>query len=161
MSSAAIPFGWVMNADGSYSKPRRGFTTNPTTVEMAKTIAVKKVKAAKRIRQDSKPLMNELESEYWRILCEKYGDPCVKPQALRFKLGNGIWFKPDFAVFVNWIDHANETSCVRMVCYEVKGAHAFRGGFENLKVAAGLWPQIQFILVWKESGQWKEQEILQ
>jgi hypothetical protein len=105
---------------------------------------------SKRIRQDSKPLMNKLESEFKRYHESLTGHVLI-PQALRFKLGNGIWFKPDFVQF-----------CPNMgiTAFEVKGPHAFRGGFENLKVAASLWPQVRWVLVWKESGSWKHQEIL-
>lgn len=107
----------------------------------------------KRIRQSNKPLMNKLETEYHTILCAHYGSDRVLSQAIRFRLGNGIWYKPDFAVF----DELNS-----MVCYECKGPRAFRGGFENLKVVAGLYPHINFVLVWKDkqTGQWQKQEVL-
>jgi hypothetical protein len=65
-------------------------------------------------------------------------------------LGNGIWFKPDFTGFLDGSYSA----------WEVKGPHAFRGGFENLKVAAGQYKEIHWYLVWKESGEWKQQRIL-
>lgn len=107
-------------------------------------------KPKKRIRQSAKPLLNKLETEFYghlqQITCRQ-----IFAQALRFRLGNGIWYKPDFVVF-------NERS--RTAAYEVKGPHAFRGGYENLKVAAGLYLAITFFLVWKENGTWQEQEIL-
>ena len=102
----------------------------------------------KRIRQSSKPLMNGLESEYFQILQADYRN--VRPQAMRFKLGNGIWYKPDFTYTHNMM----------LTCVEVKGPHAFRGGFENLKVAAGLYPEFNWLLVWKQDGVWKEQKVL-
>ena len=72
-------------------------------------------------------------------------------QALRFKLGNGIWYKPDAVIiFPDRAIHA----------YEVKGPHAFRGGFENLKVAAHLYQQIVWTLAWKDDGEWKTQLVL-
>ena len=111
----------------------------------------------KRIRQSSRPLMNNLETEFWRITCNLFGESLVKPQAMRFKLGNGIWFKPDLVVFSPWTDDVI-TKPIR--CYEVKGPHAFRGGFENLKVAAHQWPHICWILAWKDGRQWKEQLVL-
>ena len=117
-------------------------------------------KHAKRIRQQSKPLMNNLETEFWCILCNRYGDPFVKPQAVRLKLGNGIWYKPDFFVMNAFQDDFTQPPHRGTICYEVKGPHAFRGGFENLKVAAHLWSEIQFILAWKENSQWKEQIVL-
>ena len=43
---------------------------------------------------------------------------------------------------------------------EVKGPHAFRRGFENLKMAAHKYPWIKWVLVWKENGEWREQTVL-
>ena len=76
----------------------------------------------------------------------------LKAQSKRYKLGNGIWFKPDMT--------GNDTRDGRETAYEVKGPHAFRGGFENLKVAAHQWPEVRWLLVWKERGEWKQQEVL-
>jgi hypothetical protein len=104
----------------------------------------------KRIRQSTKPLMNKLEQEWFHICKSSYPEDCqVLPQSLRFKLGNGIWYKPDVIVLAG-----------ATYAYEVKGPHAFRGGFENLKVAAHLYPKIRWTLVWKEGCEWKEQEVL-
>jgi hypothetical protein len=105
---------------------------------------------AKRIRQDVKPLMNRLEQQWFDAIPERFTS--VRAQSKRFKLGNGIWFKPD----VTGIDSMTG----RETAWEVKGPHAFRGGFENLKVAAGLYPEIEWILVWKEQGAWKAQVVL-
>lgn len=107
-------------------------------------------KPPKRIRQSSKPLMNKLESEF-KEYYENYSGHTLIPQALRFRLGNGIWFKVDFVAFSqngNW-------------AFEIKGPHAFRGGFENLKVAASLYPQFVWMLWWKDGNQWKHQTVLQ
>ena len=103
-----------------------------------------------RIRQSSKPLLNKLETEWYHILKSSYGpDVPVFSQAIRFRLGNGIWYKPDFMVFAS-----------KSYGYEVKGPHAFRGGFENLKVCSNLYREIKWYLVWKIDGQWQEQEVL-
>ena len=120
--------------------------------KLAATEKVCSLKPSKRIRQDAKPLMNKLEHQFWQVLCLKYGDGNVKPQALRFRLGNGIFYKPDFVI--------TQPDAGIVACYEVKGPFAFRGGFENLKVAASLWPTIQWVLVWREGGNWLEQVVL-
>lgn len=113
--------------------------------------SMKPAPAKKRIRQSDKPLLNELENEYFQRTRSLLPNATILPQAIRFRLGNGIWFKPDIAIFTNG---------ALEVC-EVKGPHAFRGGFENLKVAAGLYKEVRFFLVWKdERGQWQEQEVL-
>jgi hypothetical protein len=105
----------------------------------------------RRIRQDTKPLLNKLEMEWYHVLKRSYGpDVPVFSQAIRFRLGNGIWYKPDFMVF----------GTPQFYGYEVKGPHAFRGGFENLKVCVNLYREIKWYLVWKLDGQWEEQEVL-
>jgi hypothetical protein len=44
--------------------------------------------------------------------------------------------------------------------WEAKGPKAFRGGFENLKIAANQWPDVVFTLMWEEAGVWRNQRIL-
>ena len=110
--------------------------------------------AKKRVRQSSKPLMNKLEAEFFNHMkCQYleigYGSE-ILAQALRFRLGNGIWYKPDFVQI---------RPSGRWTIYEVKGPHAFRGGLENLKIAASQYPLIQWVLAWKEGGEWVTQEI--
>lgn len=105
------------------------------------------VKTPKRIRQSSKPLLNALEREF-QCFVQAHTDLSLVPQSIRFMLANGIWYKPDFVCFCP------------LVCYEIKGPHAFRGGFENLKVAASRYPQFTWKLMWKQGAQWKEQIVL-
>lgn len=124
---------------------------NPARGPSGPVAASVTVRPAQRIRQSSKPLLNKLETEWYHILKSSYSpDVPVFSQAIRFRLGNGIWYKPDFMVFGN----------SKFYGYEVKGPHAFRGGFENLKVCANLYREIKWYLVWKEDGEWKEQEVL-
>lgn len=111
-------------------------------------------KPAKRIRQSSKPLLNKLEAEWYEVLKLRFRITAM--QAIRFRLGNGIWYKPDFMAWPVGLESQDS----RMRAFEVKGPHAFRGGMENLKVAANQYRQIVWVLVWKEQGQWKEQIVL-
>jgi len=111
----------------------------------------KEPKPAKRLRQSHKPLLNKLEAQFleqWKVL---WPGRTIYSQAIRFKLGNGIWYKPDFVTL---------TAFNGPMAYEIKGPKAFRGGFANLKVVAGLYPEVIFVLAWKENGTWKEQLIL-
>lgn len=125
-------------------KKRPGERTHPAPV--APTVT-----PGKRIRQSAKPLMNKLESQWYSNLLSYHpGNATLRSQAMRFKLGNGIWYKPDFTVTVDG----------KLIAYEVKGPKAWRGGFENLKVVAHAWPEHTFILVWKENGDWKQQHVL-
>jgi hypothetical protein len=116
-------------------------------------------KTGKRLRQSTKPLMNKLEQEFKDYmedqLCHAYGDSYCEllPQALRFRLGNGIWYKPDF-IFVNPLYH---TPKIKLLAYEVKGPKSWRGGFENLKIAATLYEWVEWILVWKDNALWRTQ----
>lgn len=108
----------------------------------------------KRIRQSQKPLLNKLEEEWLDCLKLQFMD--ISSQSLRFKLGNGIWYKPDFVAWPRGLESIDH----RMRAYEVKGPFAHRGGFENLKVAAHQYPQIKWTLCWKQDGKWKEQTVL-
>ncbi len=108
----------------------------------------------KRIRQSTKPLMNKLESEFFEVL--KYSFKIIEPQSVRLMLGRGIWYKPDFIAWPCGL----ESQDTRMRAFECKGPHSFRGGMENLKVAAHKYPQVKFTLVWKQDGKWQEQTVL-
>lgn len=101
----------------------------------------------KRMRQ-SRDKLNKLETAYLAFLVENNPKCTVFCQAIRLKLGNGIWYKPDFYIPED------------LLFIEVKGPKAFRGGFENLKVAAGIHKWASFRLVWRESGVWQSQEVL-
>lgn len=104
-------------------------------------------KLARRIRQDHRPLMNKLEESFLgELLLRGQRKEDILIQAIRFRLANGLWYKPDFVVW----------PCA----WEVKGPHAWRGGYENLKMAAATYPHISWVLVWKEHGRWCEQKIL-
>jgi hypothetical protein len=107
---------------------------------------------SRRLRQDTKPLMNALET---RLLGHLQAQPVhagvpIRPQAKRYRLANGLWYKPDFTAILGG------TECA----WEAKGPKAFRGGFENLKMAAAQWPEVMFFLMWEDAGVWKQQMIL-
>ena len=106
--------------------------------------------AGKRLRQQTKPLLNKLETEWLGRLRMMHPDADIQSQAIRFRIANGQWYKPDFVVAVGG----------RWTAWEVKGPKSWRGGFENLKSAATRWPQVRWVLVWKEGGNWRQQEVL-
>lgn len=112
--------------------------------------------APKRLRQSTKPVMNGLETRFYEErLTPDYvaNGETVLIQAVRLELARGIWYKVDF--FLPGVKHSRGA-----LAYEVKGPHAFRGGFENLKVAARVHPWVTFYLVWEFEGAWKRQEVL-
>jgi len=147
----------IADADAAQNKPKpQGLSVDEFERSYTQT--------GKRLRQSSKPLMNKLESEFYaRLLADKASFATeIRIQARRYRLGNGIWYKPDFtASRWPWPGQTGQT-LTHETAWEVKGPKAFRGGFENLKVAASLYPEIRWLLVWKnsETGQWQEQPIL-
>lgn len=110
---------------------------------------------ARRIRQDTKPLLNKLETEWLCELERRHGPGEVKSQARKYKLGNGCWYCPDFFVNAKFLGGRTIETC-----YEVKGKHAWDDAMVKLKVAAHQWPEVRWILAWKENGQWREQQVL-
>lgn len=105
---------------------------------------------AKRLRQDPKPLMNKLEQRLFDYLQRLYPRVKLHAQAKRFRLANGLWYKPDITAVIDG----------RETAWEAKGPHAFRGGFENLKFAATAWPEVRWLLVWKNDDGWRTQEVI-
>lgn len=106
-----------------------------------------KPKTKKRIRQSEKPELNVLETEWFKHI-QHFG---ARPQAIKLKLARGVFYKPDFF------------SPRTMTAWEVKGLNGknIDRGKLALKCAASAWPEIKFILVWKdEQGQWQEQHVL-
>lgn len=132
-----------------YGQPQIRIDTNPPVYE--------NLTPAKRMRQDTKERLNKLETAFLNE-CLKYqfGDSEIRSQAMRFELANGVWYKPDFIVFIGGLDSQDRTPRA----FEVKGPKSWRGGFENLKLAARIWPMFRWTLVWKVNGKWKEQRVL-
>lgn len=115
----------------------------------------KKIKVpSRRIRQSQKPLLNRLEQEYYdRFLKDRDTQCPVMIQAVRFRLGNGIWFLPDFFTV--------SLLCASNVAIEVKGPYAYPGALDKLKLAAHQYPWIKWVLAWKnEASEWQEQVVL-
>ena len=109
--------------------------------EVKSMLAAEPLKAPKRIRQSNRPLLNQLEMEWFEELKSQHPQWNIRAQSLRFRLGNSHWYKPDFTC-ITPAEHIP-------MAWEVKGPHAFRGGFENLKVSANLYPEwIWIISMW-------------
>ena len=108
---------------------------------------------AKRIKQRTKG-PTKLESRFRTEVLSRLWDQSevnCKEQSITFRLANGVRYTPDF---VAWnIDGG-------LVCYEVKGPHAFDGALEKLKVAASVYPKIQWWLYWIFDGEWQHQLVL-
>ena len=106
----------------------------------------------KRIRQGEKP-PNKLEADWRRHIEAVHPGVKFRAQAIRFRLANGAWYKPDLMAWLN----------CRVVCWETKGPKQAKNvarGILTVKFAAAAWPEVLFILVWRENGVWKWQEVL-
>ncbi len=108
----------------------------------------------RRLRQDHKPLMNKLEAGWYGYL-KATVTGTIRPQAIRLRLANGSWYKPDHSAVVE-----REGEPGRLTFWECKGPHVFKSAFETLKRAAAEYPEFRFILVWRAETGWKTQEIL-
>jgi hypothetical protein len=115
-----------------------------------------KDKVAKRLRQDSKPLLNKLETEFYNNIKDLHPGLPVRAQAKIYRLANGLTLRPDFTAS-GWPD---QNDILIETAWEVKGPWVDGDAFGKLKMAASVWPEVRWILVWKEDGQWREQIIL-
>lgn len=104
----------------------------------------------KRIRQSSKPLSNKLETEFGAWLHGTYPLATIAEQAITFRLANGVKYTPDWIVFGN----------IFVSCFEVKGKHTWDDAIVKVKVAASLYPDIRWLMVWKLNGEWMMQSVL-
>ena len=110
------------------------------------------VLAGKRLRQDAKPLMNGLETDFLSYLESAYAGFRIVPQGMRVKIATGAWFKVDFFI------------PAKLAAYEVKGPKVMYNQQSRqllaLKVAAAQWPEITWWLAWKENRVWQKQQVL-
>lgn len=115
---------------------------------------------SKRLKQSSEPLMNKLEAEYFAILNAQYLTyPRPRAQAKRYRLGNGVNYTPDFTAS-SWPDDFSDLG-FKETAWEVKGKHSWDDAIVKIKMAATVWPEINWWFCWKdERGQWKLQLVL-
>lgn len=118
--------------------------------------AVFQAAKGKRIRQSDKPLMNKLEAEWFAIINAQFPNyPRPRAQTVTIRLANGVRYTPDMFAF-SW--PSDRGSCP--TAWEVKGKHAWDDAIVKLKVAATSFPEIRFVLVWKNGGEWRQQEVM-
>lgn len=116
------------------------------------------IKIANRIRQASKPLLNKLENQFFNVLQMRQPGyaKLLRPQAKTYLLANGVRYSPDITASI-WPE---ENGGVAETCWEIKGPHAWDDALVKLKVAAQVWSEVVWWLVWRdESGQWCEQKV--
>lgn len=106
-----------------------------------------------RIRQSQKPLLNKLETDLYDYL-QAQTLQTVFPQALTFRLANGVRYSPDFFCFsFPWRGDMKPTA------WECKGPFFRDDAVVKLKMFATLYPQILVLLASKNDGQWIFQEV--
>lgn len=114
----------------------------------------KVMKKPTRIRQD-RSLPNKLETKFGNYLRAFYPSYSFRAQSKRYRLANGIWYKPDWVALM-----VGDSDIGREHCWEVKGPKIWRGGLENLKVAATTFPEIVWHLVQETPTGWDDQIVL-
>jgi hypothetical protein len=100
-----------------------------------------------RLRQKTKG-PNKLEAE-WGERLQHSGIEYRRHSDIAFRLANGVVYWPD------WTGYTEGQPCA----WEVKGFMRDDAAVK-LKVAASLYPEVRWFLVWKEKGEWKQQEVL-
>lgn len=138
--------GWRERPDGSWAKIGPG---KPLNFLVAGRRATDFPAPAKRLRQSTAPLLNKLETRLLEHLKRLHPGVTIHGQGWRVRLANGLWFKVDLVGVVDG----------RWTAWEAKGPRAFRGGFENLKMAASVWTEVRWVLMWEQDGQWKSQDV--
>lgn len=124
---------------------------------MGETKPTKPPEPACRVRQSHQPKLNKLETEWFNLIKDRYPNcPPVRPQAKTYVLANGVRYTPDLSCSMwPW-----EGESAKETCWEVKGPHAWEDALVKIKVAAHEWPEIRWVLVWKNNGRWFQQVVI-
>ena len=106
-----------------------------------------------------KPLLNKLESDWKAVLEAREEGATILCQAITFRLGDGLSYRPDFVVIHRFSKEGGFWT-YRIDAYETKGQHRFREkGKIKLFAAARIIPWINWVLVTRDGGKWKERTI--
>lgn len=136
-----------------------------SNVDLARELLYgEKPKPAVRIKQDHKPLLNCLEKAWLSRLQIDYPNETFRCQDRRYKLANGVWYKPDITCQRHKWPEENPACgyAWKETCWECKGNKGknLARGLVMLKVAAACWPEVRWVLVWRNDEGWNEQEVL-
>ena len=102
-----------------------------------------------RVRQSHRKRSKlEWEAEAW--LAARHPGTVIRWQAMTLVLGNGVRYTPDaFALGGGNLE--------RPTAWEIKGPHAWDDALVKIKMAPTCWPDVTFILLWKDDGRWRQQ----
>ena len=110
--------------------------------------------SAKRIKQSGRE-PTKLEMEWLTVLRSRWPGANIYSQAITFKLANGVRYTPDNVAVIP------SPIMLQQNAWEIKGKHAWDDSIVKLKMAAHIYPDTRWILVWKSpAGHWQEQLIL-
>ncbi len=137
---------------------------NPQLISKNDSSAI--LSAAKGKRRGS---MNATEQEFWMILQEqkKRGEILrAEYEGISLKwgidpdTGKGMWYRPDFLVFVKRVEFHDPDTNEDMFYYrqklvEVKGAHIWDRDIVRFKGARAYWPEFAFECWQKTKNGWK------
>lgn len=133
-----IPPGYIKQTDGSYSKTHGPYPAS--AFNMGKTV----IKVEVQANTDEGDL-NKLETAFLSVLRSR-NYQWVGIQSMTLKLGFDTRYTPDF-IALDQVGH--------LLAFETKGF--FRDDAKvKLKVAARVFPFIEFFLVTKDKSGWKE-----
>jgi hypothetical protein len=119
-----------------------------TNVKNSQPLNVTKIEATK------KKLLNKTES-LWRDELKRRGHAIVLEQALTFRLGDRLQYRPDLITIEQF-----SKGVVEIVCYETKAPHRWaNASLAKPKMAAKLYPFITFKIVMRNKSVWTEKEI--
>lgn len=135
---------------------------NPPTISKANQNVIGEMVQTsnkKRIRQNSAGL-NKTEQAFKEYLERSlYPSEKMMSQAVTLKLGNGVRYTPDFMCTVNAEDMDMAAFLTILYAYEVKGFMRDDAAVK-IKVAASLYPFIQFHLVTRKGQGWQIDPVL-
>lgn len=126
--------------------------TKRATRETIPPVAATKPLSVETIEPTKKPLLNKTET-LWKAELERRGHKIILVQALTFRLGDGLTYRPDLVT-------VSTSFGVTFTCYETKAPHRFaEKGIVKVKAAAKQYPFIRFVLVMRNGGEWTERVI--
>jgi hypothetical protein len=80
----------------------------------------------------------------------------IYEEAITLNLCNGVRYRPDWIVVGDFSKGPKHL----LTAYECKGGFMYDDARKSLLFAAKEYRWIRFVLVWREKGEWKQQEIL-
>lgn len=118
---------------------------------VAKTVvSAAAIVAGTRVRQSHKQ-PSKIHRDWGDYLRRLEWPVHIHEEAINLRLCNGVNYRPD------WIA-VHRSGAV--TAFECKGGFMYDDARKSLLFAAKTYPWIRFMLVWRQNGQWQQQQIL-